>query len=78
MVAYRLLITDDDEVSYKEYVNKAEALQGMTTWANSYKFDVDGSIDKGFQITIDTIHGKALVETENEIIGFACIFPIPK
>ena len=77
MTKYRLLISDKD-AKYSEYATKIEAQADLKSWVDSYKYDKYGRRNKEFIVTYDKVQGKALVETETEIIGFACIFPIPK
>jgi hypothetical protein len=78
MKKYRLLISDEEGISYNEYETQAEAFAVMKCLTDTYKYDVDGKIDKGFNVTIDEVSGKALIETATEIVGFAAIFPICK
>ena len=77
MAKYRLLISDK-EASYSEYNTKIDAQEELKSWVDSYKRDKYGRLNKQYIVTYDKTQGKAIVETETEIIGFACIFPMPK
>lgn len=70
---FKLVISENEEIQTANYDTFGEASDALEEWINTYKYNPDGTIDEGFQISYNETRGKALVETENEIIGFACI-----
>lgn len=70
---FKLVISENEEIQTTNYDTFGEASDALEEWLNTYKYNPDGTIDEGFQISYNETRGKALVETENEIIGFACI-----
>lgn len=70
---FRLVISENEEIQSTNYNTFGEASDVLEEWVNTYKYNPDGTIDEGFLISYNEMKGKALIETENEIIGFACI-----
>lgn len=70
---FRLVISENEEIQSTNYNTFGEASDVLEEWVNTYKYNLDGTIDEGFLISYNEMKGKALIETENEIIGFACI-----
>ena len=70
---FKLVISENEEIQTANYDTFGEASDALEEWLNTYKYNPDGTIDEGFQISYNETRGKALVETENEIIGFAIL-----
>ena len=70
---FKLVISENEEIQMGKYDTFGEASDALEEWVNTYKYNPDGTVDEGFQITYNEMKGKALIETENDLIGFACI-----
>ena len=58
----------DKSVAYTEYETKQEAIDVLAAYCDTYNGD------KGFHVTFN-IDGKALIENDNDVVAFACVFP---